>query len=89
MEVLSIREYRHINFKDRKRIEEMYNNEDLTVKAIALEIGIHRSSVYREIKKGELPELNSYMKLRYSAVKAHNASSKVKIPSNVRLEEIL
>ncbi|MBN7786477.1 IS256 family transposase [Ponticoccus gilvus] len=53
-----------LNLRERRAIEDMLNAE-VPVSKIAAEIGRHRSSIYREIKRNgfedeELPELNGY-----------------------------
>lgn len=56
--------HRELNLRERRTIEDMLNAK-ITVREIAVEIGRHVSTVYREIKRNhyddkELPELNGY-----------------------------
>ena len=47
-----MRKYKKITYSDRKRIEKMYKN-DVDIAMIALDIGVARQTIYREIKRGE------------------------------------
>ena len=47
-----LRKYKKITYSDRKRIEKMYKN-DVDIAMIALDIGVARQTIYREIKRGE------------------------------------
>lgn len=56
--------HRELGLRERRTIEDMLHAK-LSVDRIATEIGRHRSTVYREIKRNrfvddELPELNGY-----------------------------
>lgn len=53
-----------LNLRERRRIEDMLNAK-MSVDEIAADIGRHRSTVYREIKRNyyhdeEIPYLNGY-----------------------------
>lgn len=66
--------YRHFTFNDRLRLETLLNGKKHSVKEIADIIGFHRSSVYREIAKGQYEALTSDLtrEIRYSADIAQN-----------------
>jgi IS30 family transposase len=56
--------HRELNLRERRAIEDMLNAK-MSVDKIAAEVGWHRSTVYREIKRNrfvddELPNLNGY-----------------------------
>lgn len=66
--------HRELNLRERRAIEDMLNAK-MSVDKIAAEVGRHRSTVYREIKRNrfvddELPNLNGYygMNAQRSAV---------------------
>lgn len=44
--------YRYITFKDRKKIEKMMN-ENIAIRAIASQLDLCLSTVYREIERGK------------------------------------
>ena len=52
-----VRQYRYINFQDRKRISARYLNND-RVADIAADLGVTPAAVYRELKRGETGELD-------------------------------
>ena len=47
-----MRKYKKITYSDRRRIEKMYKN-GVDVDMIALDIGVARQTIYREIKRGQ------------------------------------
>ena len=47
-----LRKYKKITYSDRRRIEKMYKN-GVDVAMIALDIGVARQTIYREIKRGQ------------------------------------
>jgi len=47
------RNYRRITLDDRKRMEKLYNQEGLTVMAIAKALEAHPATVYRELQRGK------------------------------------
>ena len=44
--------YRHLNKTDRLRIER-YLNDGMKLKDIAVKLGFHLSTIYRELERGE------------------------------------
>lgn len=68
------RRFRHLSWDDRLRIEAGLKH-DLTVQEIADEIGVHRNTIYNEIKRGRYTHLNSdyTTEERYSPDIAHAA----------------
>lgn len=52
------RKGKHLTLEDRKIIEHLYNIQGKKDKEIAKELGKHRTTISREIKKGELKLLN-------------------------------
>ena len=78
-----------LDLRERRAIEDMLNAE-MPVSKIAAEIGRHRSTVYREIKRNhftddELPYLNGY----YGMVAQRNASERrARRRKLIRLENI-
>ena len=44
--------YKRITYSERKRIEKMYKN-NVDIATIALDIGVARQTIYREIKRGQ------------------------------------
>lgn len=57
------RKYKRLVFKDRQKIEEMRNN-GASEKEIADEIGVHIATVYRELERGKIVDVD---KVKYSA----------------------
>lgn len=47
-----MRKYKRITYSERKRIEKMYKN-NVDIAMIALDIGVARQTIYREIKRGQ------------------------------------
>ena len=45
---------RRLNYEDRKKIEEL-NNKGTRVIVIAENIGVHRATIYNELKRGGTP----------------------------------
>ena len=48
------RKFRHLNYQDRKKIEKMLK-ENMRVTVIANVIGVHRATIYKELKRGGSP----------------------------------
>ena len=46
---------------------EAYRNEKRSIKEIAVLLGRHYQTIYREIKRGEVPELNARCRPAYRA----------------------
>lgn len=65
------KKYEHLNYKKRLRLEVMLRQK-IHKQTIADELGVHLSTIYREIKRGEYEHLNSdyTTETRYSADKA-------------------
>lgn len=59
-----VRQYRYINFQDRKRISARYLNND-RVADIAADLGVTPAAVYRELKRGETGELDRNQRRAY------------------------
>lgn len=51
----------------RKRIEKLYNIKGLPVAAIAADLGVHVSTIYRELKRGQTAFYNRYGLPEYNA----------------------
>lgn len=64
-----VRQYRYINFQDRKRISARYLNND-RVADIAADLGVTPAAVYRELKRGETGELDRNRRRAYNPVLA-------------------
>ena len=58
MEVVSIKttrkSHKFLNYEDRKEIERMNNRGERVVK-IASHVGVHRATIYKELKRGGIP----------------------------------
>lgn len=67
-----IRKGKHLKWEDRKVIEHLYNIQDKLITEIADELGKHRTTISREIKKGKVELLNTDYSTReeYDAKKA-------------------
>lgn len=63
------RRYKRLVFADRQRIEAMYNS-GAKEKEIAAEVGVHITTIYRELERGKT-KVSAGM--RYSADKAQRA----------------
>lgn len=53
--------------KRRQYLEEVYNHTDMPVRQISAALGVHPSTVYRELKRGDTGKLNSLGMIEYSA----------------------
>jgi IS30 family transposase len=49
----------HLSYEDRVKIEHLYNQQDKNYTEIGKELNCHRTTVSREIKKGEIEQKNS------------------------------
>ncbi|SFL95011.1 helix-turn-helix domain-containing protein, partial [Halanaerobium salsuginis] len=49
----------HLSYEDRVKIEHLYNQQDKNYTEIGKELNCHRTTVSREIKKGEIELKNS------------------------------
>lgn len=56
--------FKHLTWDDRIRIDTLLK-QNISVKEISKQLGIHRSTVYREIKKGTYEKLNSDLTKEY------------------------
>lgn len=93
------RKGKHLKWNDRKIIEHLYNIQDKSAREIADELGKHRTTISREIKKGKVELLNSDYTTReeYDAKKAqekydNNATAKgpkIKIGRNHELAKFI
>jgi len=63
--------YKHLTERDRYRLEG-YLESGLTVKAIARKLNSHLSTIYREIKRGEVKRISSEL-TEYKAYRANTA----------------
>lgn len=61
-----MRKYKKITYDERKKIEQLYNN-GLSPADIAMEIGVHISTMYRELGKGGDGTLDCNARCKYSA----------------------
>ena len=59
-------ECRYLDLAARERLEALYN-EGRTMPAIAAELGVHISTIYREIKRGSTGKLDINGRYDYSA----------------------
>lgn len=50
--------YKNLNWNNRLQIEALWNAKH-TVKEIAEQIGVHQSTIYRELKRGKTVKRNS------------------------------
>jgi len=90
---------KHLSWKERQIIEHLYNIQDKSYSEIAAQLGRHRTTISREIKKGEVELLNSDYTTRteYVANKAqdvyeNNATAKgpsIKIAHDHDLAEFI
>ena len=88
---------KHLTWEDRKIIEHLFNIQGKSKKAIAEELGKHRTTISREIKKGKVELLNSdyttrdeYVAKRAQKVYDRNATAKgpkIKIAKDHELSE--
>lgn len=68
-----MRKFKHLSFTDRLTIE-VYLKKNMRVSEIAQRLGVHRSTIYREIPKGLYEHRNSdySTNMEYSATKAQS-----------------
>ena len=65
-----VRQYRYIDFQDRKEISTRYLNGD-RVADIADGLGVTTATVYRELKRGETGGLDRNLRKTFNTVLAH------------------
>ena len=92
------KQYEHLTYKKRLRLEVMLRQK-IHKQEIANELGVHISTIYREIKRGEYEHLNSdyTTETRYSADKAEAAyqaglaakGAPIKIGNNFAVAEFI
>lgn len=58
---------RHMDLKDREKLQSMYN-EGKSAEKIAAELKVHRSTVYNELHRGETGRMDSNGRMGYSAM---------------------
>jgi IS30 family transposase len=90
---------KHITWNERTIIEHLYNIQDKSFTDIADELGRHRTTISREIKKGEVELYNpdyttkkEYVAQRAQEVHDNNATAKgpkIKIAKNHKLAEFI
>ena len=56
--------YKNLNWNNRLQIEALWNAKH-TVKEIAEQIGVHQSTIYRELKRGKTVKRNSSQSKQY------------------------
>ena len=61
-----MKEYKHIMFADRQRIETLYLAGMMPVE-IAAKIGVHHATVYNELRRGDTGEIDRNGRIGYSA----------------------
>ncbi len=59
--------YKYLGFDDRKKIETLWNDSGATAREIAENLGIHISTVYEELKRGETGKVTKDFRQEYSA----------------------
>lgn len=59
--------WKQLTLERRKRIEKLYNQKGQPVTAIAEELGVHVSTIYRELKRGRTAFYNRYGLPEYNA----------------------
>ena len=64
--------YTYITFDDRKRIEKWWLNGEGACE-IAARLGIHNTTVYRELQRGDTGQLDENQRQGYSAVLAERS----------------
>ena len=65
--------YRHLTFEDRKRFETMYAS-GVTLADAASALGVHLSTIYRELIRGSTGEMDANGRIGYAAEIAQKAS---------------
>lgn len=60
-----MRRFKHLRIKDRIRIETLFNEKE-PIKKIADKLGVHQSTVYRELKRGRYIKLNTHLEEKVS-----------------------
>lgn len=56
----------YLSYDDRKQIEKLYA-DNMRIEDIAKYIGVHRTAMYREVKRGRLNELDKNGRWAYDA----------------------
>lgn len=56
----------YLGYDDRKQIEKLYA-DNMRIEYIAKCIGVHRTTMYREVKRGRLNELDKNGRFVYNA----------------------
>lgn len=71
----------YLSYDDRKRIEQLYA-DNMKIEDIAKCIGVHKSAMYREVKRGKVNELDKNGRWVYNAetaqknVKTHKQNAR-------------
>lgn len=65
-EVKKVANYRYLSREDRQKIEKWYLNGDRAVD-IAARLGVHHTTIYKELKRGATGELDVNQREGYSA----------------------
>lgn len=73
--------YRHLSFEDRKRLETEYN-AGAELSEIASLLGVHLSTVYRELARGYTGKMDANGRNGYSAETAQKATLKKPVSKN-------
>ena len=69
--------WKQLDLVQRKRLETLYKKET-PISEIAARLGVHASTVYRELKRGDTGRLNEYGWPEYSARTAENRRTTTK-----------
>ena len=56
-----------MDLERRKNLEAAYNHTDMSIRQISAALGVHPSTVYRELKRGDTGRLNDSGLNEYSA----------------------
>ena len=60
------KKYKLLSFNDRKQLEVMYLNNERP-SDIALKLGVHTATIYKELQRGSSGNLDKNLRLEYSA----------------------
>ena len=61
-----MKSYKHLTLQDRRTLEELYAG-GCNADEIAEKLGVHRATVYNELKRGDTGEMDDNGRIGYSA----------------------